>query len=80
MTSARHRWGEPARFPHKTERTCLNGCGITKVGHHQVEAGRARHWTDFWRDGERIVCAATPPCDPFVASCVQIPVTTSEIS
>jgi hypothetical protein len=70
MSGARHRWGEPARFPHKSERTCLNGCGITKVGHHQVEGARARHWTEFWRDSAQIVCAATPPCEPFRASAV----------
>lgn len=64
MSGSRHRWGEPTHFPHKSERTCLNGCGITKVGRHEVEGPRARHWTEFYRDSEQIVCEFTPPCDP----------------
>lgn len=71
MTAKRHRWGEPARFPlaHKTERTCT-ACGLVKVTRHESEGGRDLHWTEFWRDGVRIVAGfdsgglvpATPPC------------------
>ncbi len=68
MTSTRHRWGEPARFPHKTERTCTRGCGTTKVTHHGSENGWPRHSTEFWRDGDQINCKATPPCEPSRAS------------
>jgi hypothetical protein len=72
MSGQRHRWGEPARFRHKTERTCTHGCGVTKVGHHQSEGARDRFWTEFWRDGERIAGAGepTPLCEPFQASAV----------
>ena len=68
MTGTRHRWGEPARFPHKSERTCLNGCGVTKVGHHQSEGARDRRWTEFWRNGDQIDTDRTPPCEPFVTT------------
>lgn len=55
---ARHRWSEPRRYEHKSERDCLNGCGIVKVSHHEGDA----HWIDFWRDAERIASDHTPPC------------------
>lgn len=57
----RHRWGDPARFDHKTERACLNGCGIIKVTRHE---GR-QHWIEFWREGavEPMRCERTPPCE-----------------
>ncbi|QDM26982.1 hypothetical protein FNL56_13330 [Tardiphaga sp. vice304] len=71
MTSARHRWGEPARFPHKTERTCCRGCGITKVARLESDGGGSIYWTEFWRDGEQIKGRATPPCEPFQASVLE---------
>ena len=56
----RHRWGEPARFPYKTERTCIaHGCGITKVTRHEPDV---HPWLEFFRDGQRIVCERTPSC------------------
>lgn len=57
--SPRHSWGEPQRFPHKTERACLNGCGIVKVTRHEGD----RHWTEFWRDLERVSVDKTPACE-----------------
>lgn len=60
----KHKWGDKADFPlaHKSERTCRNGCGITKVSRHEYEGGRAKDWTEFHRDGERIQCGGTPAC------------------
>lgn len=59
----RHRWGDPVRFPYKTERTCVvEGCGITKVTRH--EPGE-QPWLEFYRNGERIKCTNTPPCTPM---------------
>lgn len=60
----KHRWGEKAHFPlaHKSERACLNGCGITKVHRYEREGDRDTHWTEFWRDGEKIEDTATPSC------------------
>lgn len=55
----RHRWSDPVRFQYKSERTCLNGCGIVKVTHH--ESGE--HWVDYWRGMERLgTIGRTPPC------------------
>lgn len=62
MASARHKWGEPDRFPHKSERECRR-CGMVKVTRHEAEGPHDRHWTEFWRDCDRIRCEATPPCD-----------------
>lgn len=62
---SRHKWGNKTDFPlaHKSERTCTNGCGITKVTRHETEGGHDRYWTEFWRGGERIPGKSTPPCD-----------------
>lgn len=57
-----HRWGEPVRFLHKTERSCLrDGCEAVKVSRHEGD----EHWVEFWRDGERIdrEDGRTPPCE-----------------
>lgn len=54
----RHRWGEPVRFPYKTERTCV-ACGVVKVTRH--EPGE-QPWLEFYRGLERIPCERTPPC------------------
>ncbi|ODM77776.1 hypothetical protein [Bradyrhizobium elkanii] len=62
MTSTRHKWGEKARFAHKTERQCSR-CDMVKVGRREAEGGRDCYWDEFWRDEERIYCEATPPCD-----------------
>lgn len=53
MSAGRHRWGEPVRFAHKTERECAR-CGIVKVTRH--EGGT--HWLEFWRGLDRV---ANPP-------------------
>lgn len=59
----RHRWSDPVRFQYKSERTCLNGCGIVKVTHH--ESGE--HWVDYWRGMERLgATGRTPACTPKV--------------
>ena len=63
MTSARHRWGEPARFEHKTERECSR-CEMVKVTRHEVEAGSDVCWTEFWRDCELVGRGSPRPlCD-----------------
>lgn len=60
-----HRWGEKNPLLHKSERECLNGCGIVKVTHHQVEAGRDIYWTEFYRGLDKIAGAGerTPVCE-----------------
>jgi len=65
-----HRWGEKIDFPlaHKSERTCLNGCGVTKVSRHEHEAGADRHWIEFFRDGEKIEGTGTPACSKGVSA------------
>lgn len=56
----RHRWGDPVRFPYKTERSyVVPGCGIVKVTRH--EPGE-HPWLEFYRGGERIQCDRTPEC------------------
>ena len=63
MTSLRHKWGDPARLQHKTERECSR-CEIVKVTRHEWERGRDLYWTEFWRDLERVdENGETPPCD-----------------
>lgn len=62
MTSTRHKWGAPDRFPHKSERECCR-CGMIKVGRHENEGPHDRHWYEFWRDGDQIHCDSTPSCD-----------------
>ena len=64
-----HRWATREEFPlaHKTERSCLNGCGITKVTRHETEGGRDIYWTEFWRDGEQMQGIRTPRCEPVEA-------------
>ena len=57
-TKPRHSWGAPTRFLYKTERACINGCRIVKVTRH--ESGE--HWTEFYRDGEKIEGEGTPGC------------------
>lgn len=64
----RHRWGEPVRFAHKTERECLNGCRTIKVSRQEFDGGRDVYWTEFWCDGDRIECAGTPLCEPVGAT------------
>lgn len=61
MTYTRHRWGDPVRFPHKTERQCLK-CPIVKVTRHEVDGVRETHWVEFWRGLDQVEGKATPPC------------------
>jgi hypothetical protein len=59
----RHRWSDKTPIsPHKTECECQNGCGIVKVTRHETEGGRDLHWTEYWRDLDRIEGTGTPPC------------------
>lgn len=58
----RHSWGDPVRFAHKTERECVNLCGIVKVTRHEGD----RHWIEFWRGLDRIEGAKTPACEPVM--------------
>lgn len=65
----RHRWSEKTDHPlaHKSERECLNGCGIVKVTRHEFEGGRETHWTEFWRGLDRFEGKGTPVCEPVDA-------------
>lgn len=59
----RHRWGDPSRTEHKTERVCKD-CGLIKVSHHEGDA----HWIDFWRQTligvpEIVSTDKTPACE-----------------
>ncbi len=60
----RHRWPKDATVisPNKSERECLNGCGIVKVSRHETEGGRDVHWCEFWRGLDQIEGQGTPPC------------------
>ena len=65
---SRHRWGDKVAIsPNKTERECLNRCGIVKVTRHESEGGREVHWTEFWRGLDRIQGEGTPVCEPATA-------------
>ena len=60
MTAAkRHRWGEKLVHPYKTERECLNGCGIVKVSRREHRL----RWTEYWRGLDKIAVNAAPPCE-----------------
>lgn len=59
---ARHQWGAPERYEHKTERICLK-CGMIKVTRHEAEGPRDLHWQEFWRGLDQIACEGTPPCE-----------------
>lgn len=62
---SRHRWADKVVIsPNKSERECLNGCGIVKVSRHEFEGGKDIYWTEFWRDLERVdVDGRTPVCE-----------------
>ena len=48
----RHRWSEKAVItPNKSERECLNGCGLVMVHRHEYPDGNpfGVHWEEFWR-------------------------------
>lgn len=63
---SRHRWGDKVVVSaNKTERECLNRCGIVKVTRHEFDRGRALHWIEFWRGLDRIEGDATPVCEPI---------------
>jgi hypothetical protein len=62
MISTRHRWGDKARLPHKTEQQCTR-CGMVKTTRHEHEGLRDLYWTEYWRDLELVGREKTPPCD-----------------
>lgn len=62
MTSQRHRWGEPVRFAHKTERECAR-CGLIKVTRHEAVGAHDVHFTEWWQGLDKINSAVTPSCD-----------------
>lgn len=58
MNQPRHSWGEPVRFPYKTERTCKHeGCSVVRVTKHEPDGD----WIEFW-DGLDRLGLKTPPC------------------
>ena len=66
MTVQRHRWSEPARFLHKSERLCVK-CGLVKVTRHEAAGSRDMHWIEWWRDLDQIKSDRTPACEPAPA-------------
>lgn len=61
VTVHRHKYGEPVRFLHRTERACVR-CDVVKVTRH--DAGTtAPPWVEFWRGGEVIRTLRTPTCE-----------------
>jgi hypothetical protein len=67
----RHRWSDPIIIsPNKTERECLNRCGIVKVTRHESEGGFDKHWTEFYRGLDRIEGEGTPVCEPVMSETV----------
>lgn len=62
----RHRWSDRRVVnANKTERDCLNSCGIVKVSRHETDGPRDVHWVEFWRGLDRIdEDSVTPVCEP----------------
>lgn len=58
MKPQRHSWGLAHRFPHKTERQCLQ-CRIVKVTRHENDCC----WTEFWCGLDQVEGKATPACE-----------------
>lgn len=62
----RHRWPKEGNVisPQKTERECLNGCGIVKASRHEYPPDKPRgvHWEEFFRGLDKIEGKGTPPC------------------
>jgi hypothetical protein len=57
----RHRWGDKnVVSPYKTERKCLNGCGIVKASRHEHNS----HWDEYWRGLDKVSVNAAPACEP----------------
>lgn len=67
MSAGKHRWGDAVPFQYKTERTCLNGCGITKVTHHQNQGAQDYYWNEYWRGEDKIPGGARPTCIPVTS-------------
>lgn len=59
----RHSWGEERSYLHKTEVDCVE-CGVTKATLIEPAGAWNRHRAEFWRNGIKIECTATPPCEP----------------
>jgi hypothetical protein len=63
----KHRWGDKVVVnTNKTERECVNGCGIVKVTRHESDGPHDVHWVEFWRGLDRIECKGTPFCQPEI--------------
>lgn len=58
----KHRWSDPFRQHHKTERYCIN-CGLVKVTRHPPQGFP---WKEFWRGLDQIQSTATPACEPVM--------------
>jgi hypothetical protein len=54
----RHRWAEPSRELHRTERRCVR-CGILRVTRHDGDFP----WTEFFENGVLVEGTRTPPCE-----------------
>jgi hypothetical protein len=58
----RHKWGDPLRREHHTDRMCTR-CGLVKRTRHEPDA-RPMHWTEWWTGETRLEATNTPKCQP----------------
>lgn len=59
-TSARHKWGPKVVVsPYKSERECVNGCGIVKATRYENNCW----WCEYWRGLEKVSVVRTPACE-----------------
>jgi hypothetical protein len=60
----RHNWGEKTIISqYKSERECLNNCGIVKAKRFEYENGHARHWVEYWRGLDLVSVKLAPVCE-----------------
>jgi hypothetical protein len=55
----RHKWGDDVVYQYSTVQEC-DRCSLLKVRRHEPSV--AFPWVEFWREGDRVESAATPPC------------------
>jgi hypothetical protein len=56
---SRHSWSEKVRPDQTVTKQFCRNCHMHKHMRHE----NGRHWEEFYRDGERIWCEKTPPCE-----------------
>lgn len=60
-TSIRHRWRDPDRFEHHSERRC-EFCSLIKITMHPPRGNPWREWR--YNSGKNFKSDVTPRCDP----------------